>query len=638
MDRPLCVAILVIVLVGLLTLLPAGFAQQSNPPGEGQFGGFYAAAGAEGEPVTVTAEFTAPAEGQPAGLFITANIKPGWHIYSITQPPGGPIRTQITLEPSDAFRPPTAYQVSPPPTKHVEEAFGGLTVESHEGIVTWYAPLELRGGVDPAKVRIAGRLTVQACDANACLPPQDYPFTAVLGRGREMPAGPSAQPPVEAAGALDPDKLEVTSVAATSLLKAILLGFVGGVILNLMPCVLPVIGLKLLSFVEQAGHSRRQALVLNIWYSLGLMSVFLLLAALAAGPREIGWGELFSYNEFDIALAAVVFVMGLSFLGVWEIPIPGFAGRGKASELAQREGAAGAFSKGVLTTVLATPCTGPFMASALVWAAAQPPPNTYAVFTSIGLGMASPYLLIGAFPNLIKSLPKPGAWMDTFKQVMGFVLMGTVVYILTFVHWPYVVPTIGLLFALWGACWWVNRTPPTADLGAKLRAWLEAITFSGVLWVLLFPGIDEIFPGKYSFGGLYDVMVDRYEKSFGENELPWEPFTRPKFDQLTAQQKTVLVDFTADWCMTCKTLEKYILNTEAVRNLVNRNAIVTLKGDWTHRDPEVTEMLVLLGGKQVPTLAIFPAGDPNHPVVFRGGYTQQMLLDALEKAGPSKRS
>ncbi|OHB67007.1 MAG: hypothetical protein A2V70_01115 [Planctomycetes bacterium RBG_13_63_9] len=221
---------------------------------------------------------------------------------------------------------------------------------------------------------------------------------------------------------------------------------------------------------------------------------------------------------------------------------------------------------------------------------------------------------------------------------MGFVLLGTVVYIFTFIHWPYVVPTIGLLFALWGGCWWINRTPLTADLGAKLRAWLEAAAFVSVLWVLLFPGVDEIIRGRYSPGGLYDVMASRYEHTVSEHELPWEPFTRSTFEQLTAQQRTVLVDFTADWCPNCKTLEKYILNTEEVDGLVSRNAVVTLKADWTHRDPEVTQMLELLGGKQIPVVAIFPAGDPNRPMIFRGGYTRQMLLDALDKAGPSKRS
>ena len=164
------------------------------------------------------------------------------------------------------------------------------------------------------------------------------------------------------------------------------LGFLGGLILNIMPCVLPVIGLKILSFVEQAGHNRRKAFMLNVWYSAGLLAVFFILASLAVGPQHLGWGELFGKAWFTITLTAVVFVMALSFMGVWEVPLPTFLGSGKAGELAAQEGAVGAFFKGVLTTFLATPCSAPILAPALVWATAQPAWLTYAVFPFRGPG------------------------------------------------------------------------------------------------------------------------------------------------------------------------------------------------------------------------------------------------------------
>ena len=252
---------------------------------------------------------------------------------------------------------------------------------------------------------------------------------------------------------------------------AIFAGFLGGLILNIMPCVLPVIGLKILSFVEQAGHNRRKAFMLNVWYSAGLLAVFFILASLAIGPQHLGWGELFGRPWFTITLSAVVFVFALSFMGVWEVPLPTFLGSGKTGELAAQEGAAGAFFKGVLTTFLATPCSAPIFAPALVWATAQPAWLTYTVFLSAGLGMASPYLLVGAFPELLRFLPKPGAWMETFKTFMGFVLMGTVVYLLAVMEAEYVVPTVGLLFGLSFLCWWVGRISPLADFMAKLRTW-----------------------------------------------------------------------------------------------------------------------------------------------------------------------
>ena len=638
---------------------------------------FFPLGGESPKVVRIEAQFSDAAGGQPARLFITATMEPTWHIYSITQAPGGPVRTQINLDPSDAYTQIGEFQPDPPPKTGTQpDAFGELIVESHYDRVTWHAPIKLAAGADPSGLKISGEVRAQPCDPRTCLPPQNFPFTAMLGAGLNVAvvAVTTQQPPEVQVVPSPPDPApvvdqvvtppEVTRPArngnelpwrpyttaafeyavgdrfnaeevhadvqeqldASTIWREILFGFLGGIFLNLMPCVLPVIGLKVLSFVEQAGRNRWQALLLNVWYSLGLLSVFLVLASLAVF-FNLGWGHLFKMAEFNIVMAAIVFAMGLSFLGVWEIPIPGFIGSGKSADLAQREGFAGAFSKGVITTILATPCTGPFMASALAWAVNQPPVNTYAVFASVGLGMASPYLLIGAFPVLVRFLPKPGAWMDTFKQIMGFVLLGTVAYIFTFLESPYVVPTIGLLFALWAVFWWIARTPLTADTGAKARAWLEGAIFAGLMWILLFPGIDEVVSGRFAFGGLNDVMQSRFDERY---------VARTSELRGPSGSQTVLVDFTADWCATCKTLEATVLNTALVREFVAKNRIVTMKADWTGEKPEVTAMLDVLGARQVPTLAIFPADAPNSPIVFRGWYSVDELLAALKKAGPSK--
>ncbi len=278
----------------------------------------------------------------------------------------------------------------------------------------------------------------------------------------------------------------------------------------------------------------------------------------------------------------------------------------------------------------------------MTWAVAQPPARTYAVFAAVGLGMASPYLLIGAFPRLIAFLPKPGAWMDTFKQVMGFLLLGTVVYLLTFIPIASVVPTVGLLFGLWGACWWVGRTPPTADAGIKLRAWLGAAAFTRAVWIVTFGWLAGVMKGRID-RTIEQAVADRLAAHPGSppatavDKLPWQPYTRSALNQSIASGATVLVDFTADWCLTCKTLEATVLNTEEIDKEIQRNNVVTLQADWTHAPPDVTAMLEVLGSKQVPVLAIFPSGNPNEPIVLRGGYTQQTLLDALKRAGPSKR-
>ena len=284
--------------------------------------------------------------------------------------------TTIKPEPPAGVHVGDFHALSPPRTTK-EVGFGDLPIETHTGTVTWYAPLELAAGIDPAKLTIRGQVNIQACDPKVCYRPRDYPFTAVLGQGVAV-GGPTAAPPVaaslpqpagESAGlpwqpfttiaalgrltgaGFDMEKIQ-QSVRGQSgagspldILWYMVMGFLGGVILNVMPCVLPVIGLKIMSFVEQSGHDRRRALVLNVWYSAGLMAVFAVLATLAA-TIGLGWGQMFAKTGFDLTLAAVVFVMGLSFLGVWEVPIPGFAGRGKATELAAKEGALGAFVKG----------------------------------------------------------------------------------------------------------------------------------------------------------------------------------------------------------------------------------------------------------------------------------------------------
>lgn len=702
------------ILTLVLTLIVGG-----AQPLWAQLGGF---GGGSDPKIQVSAQFTSGSGNTPARLFVTAKITAGWHIYSITQEGDGPIRSEIRLPDGLGVTLLAPFQVHPAPDAKSEPLFDNLIVETHHGTVVWHAPVRFDPGVDPAKLTIRGTLWAQACSNTACLPPQDYAFTATLGPGENVPAARLGSPPASSPAAMPPSLPSMKSPAentpplgppsqsgsrplvppspfspirepqvpeastddvaprsvpqpsqqpkepegeltwrpytnledfsaivgtkgvafdpeqvsanlkkqneARTLPFVLLAAFVGGLILNLMPCVLPVIGLKVLSFVTQAGESRGRALTLNVVYSAGIIAVFLLLAGLAVG-LGLGWGQLFTYGAFNVVMASVVFAMGLSFLGVWEIPIPGFVGSGKSAQIQQKEGLSAAFLKGVITTILATPCTGPFMASALTWAVAQPPAIVFAVFLAIGLGMSSPYLLIGAFPELIRFLPKPGAWMDTFKQIMGFFLLGTVVFLLSFLDWPLVVPTVGLLFAIWAGLWWFNRTPVTAVTGEKWRAWLEATAFVGLAWLLLFPGVNEIVPsnfGMLSFHGLHDEMEERFVARVGD--------VGPAGPLELDGPRTVLVDFTADWCLTCKALEAKVLHSPSVMEAFERDKVVLLKADYTRRPPEVERFLSVLGSKQVPIIAVFSPDDPNNPIVFRDGYTRRMILDALDESRP----
>jgi thiol:disulfide interchange protein DsbD len=444
--------------------------------------------------------------------------------------------------------------------------------------------------------------------------------------------------------------LDHDAVPSAPLLVVLATAFAAGFILNFMPCVLPVIGLKLVAFVQQAGDRRGRILVLNLWYSAGVMSVFLILATLAIFLGW-SWGEQFSSVAFNVVLASVVFIFALSFLGVWEIPIPGFVGSGKTGELAEREGATGAFSKGVLSTVLATPCSGPLLGSALTWALLQPPAMAYAAFAAVGLGMASPYLLIGAFPQLVAFLPRPGAWMDTFKQKMAFVLLGTVIYLLTLVSVAYVVPTVAFLIGLWAACWNVGRVPLTESLRKRLSGWIFSAAFAAAIGFVAFGWLHGITESR--FQSVVDraiaqrsALTDRPEidgaatASRGANAsgLMWRPYSRRLLEKLAAEGKTVFVDFTADWCLTCKSNESVALNRPEVKMFVDSNGVVALKADKTQPSPEIDELLALLGnkGRSIPFYAVFPAVAPNKPILLDGLFTSPgPILQALRAAGPS---
>lgn len=547
--------------------------------------------------LALRASFAAPQEGRPARLFIIATFAPTWYTYSITQPPGGPKPTTITVDSSPEYRLAGPFEAAPPPQKKRDPLFDNLLVESHHDRVIWHAPIELAEGVDPAQVTITGRVKAQLCDPGRCLPPEEFSFAARLGPPVALP-----EPPEPAAAPLLTWLLVVTLGAA----------FAGGLVLNLMPCVLPVISLKIFAFFQQAGESRTRILALNLWYVAGLLAVFVLLATLAAG-LGLAWGEQFTYPWFKITLTALVFVMALSFLGVWEIPIPGLVGAGKAGMLQAREGAAGAFFKGVFTTILATPCSGPLLGPIFGFLLGKPPAVVYLVFLALGLGMASPYILIGIFPGLVRRLPRPGAWMETVQQVMAFLLLGTMVFLMSTMSARYFVPTLTWLVGLWFACWCIGRTALTASPRAKAAAWVGSIGAAAL-------------SGYLAFG----VMM-------APPHIAWQPFSPAALEQARAKGKTVMVDFSAAWCLTCKMNLKLAIETRRVARLVEEHGVVPLLADWTDHSPIIKQALNELGCNSIPVLAIWPAGASDEEViVLRDLLWESQVIEALQRAGPSR--
>lgn len=577
---------------------------EAGPSSGTSFGG-----GETKKVVAVAAQFTAPEGNQPGQLSITATISPGWHIYSTTQPDGGPVASKIAVQPPQGVKVTGAFRpLAPPKVKRDQAAYGDLPIEFYENGATWSAPIEFAPGVDPKSIEIPGRLTVQPCDVNSCLPPHDVAFAAKLGTPVVVPqdVAPAQPSPVAKPSNVSPPEMR-------GLAGQLALAFLGGLILNVMPCVLPVISLKILAFLEQAGDRRGRVFLLNVWYSLGLLSVFLVLAALAASAG-LAWGEQFTLPWFKVAMTAFVFAMALSFLGVWEIPIPGFVGTGQANQLQAKEGPMGAFFKGVFTTILATPCSGPFLGPVFGYLLKQPPHTAYLVFSAVGLGMASPYLVIGALPELIRFLPKPGVWMETVKQFMGFLLLATVVYLFNTLSAKYFIPTLSLLVGIWFACWWVGRTPLTAAPPWRFAAW-----FGGILVAALV--------GWFAF----TVLME-------QSKIAWQPFSPEALEHARSEGKTVMVDFTANWCPNCKTNSKIAIETEAVRRLIEANGVVPLLADWTDRSPVIKRTLNDLGYNSIPLLVVWPsqASDVKEPIKLPDILTEGDVLRTLKEAGPSK--
>ncbi len=720
------------------------------------------------EGVSIDAQFLVDERTGRGQLRIAVEIPDGWHLYSITQQPGGPQRSVIKVPESASYQITGNFEPDAPPVVQHDDPYFPVPVEYHSDFVTWTAPIRLAQGVDPQQLKIPIEFTGQICKVS-CTPINEK-LTATfggflqsvavgsskfstnsghvlwhgtvnaggIGAGRTVIVSITAEPqepfyiyrysdkPVadeawkptlivfsnledltvsapETEGVLTahptlgdaiqyhkspvtwtfritaPAKIEkpgdriirgtVGFMSCTDgqcdppgaiafefdltvgqdivepstirfahrgdyidIVRSFMtaqgpriadagawrdypaplvvgLAFLAGLILNIMPCVLPVIGIKVMSFVSQSGASPGRLILLNVVFSLGIVAVFLVLATLAVF-FGYGWGELYKNNTFTIIMVSVLFVFALSFLGVWEIPLPGFVGTAGGS-VQQQEGLLAAFVKGNFTTILATPCSGPLLVPAVVWAVAQPVWVTYLVFAAMGLGMAFPYLVIGAVPRLAKMLPRPGEWMQTFKVLMGFALLGAVVFFFGSVTEKYAMPTLAFLVFLGMACWWIGRIHLTAELPEKLSGWGR--------------GLGIVALG--AFVAFY-VLIPRHE-------LPWEPYSRALMERYLAEGRPVFIDATADWCATCKLNESVALNRGVTKTYFASHNIVPLKADNTENSAEINALLDGLGNTThgLPYYVLILPDRPDDPLHF-GGVTFLRAEDFLKRIRP----
>lgn len=414
---------------------------------------------------------------------------------------------------------------------------------------------------------------------------------------------------------------------AGSLWRFLLLGLLGGLILNVMPCVLPVISLKVFSFVRQANEDPARVWRLGLAYVGGIFAWFLGFAALVVGlkaaGREVGYAFHFQNPIFLLGLSAVVFVFALSLLGVFEIVLPG--ANLAAGTAAPKEGLAGAFFQGVLATVLASACTAPVFGTALGFAFGQPAPVIFGMFAAVALGMGLPFLLLAARPGWLRFLPKPGVWMERIKQLTGFALLATTLWLLyvlgTLRGAEAVIAAGGLLLALGFGAWLLgNFATPVASGRSRGIAWAAVVVITLATGIYttdavrhaVRPGAGTLAAanGGAAVGGTFS---DQLQAAWREN--------RPVF-----------VDFTAEWCVNCKVNEKTVLATEPVQRALRERNVRFLKADWTDGAEDITRLLRGFGKAGVPLYVIYPAGKPDAPVVLPELLTQGIVLDALAEA------
>lgn len=410
---------------------------------------------------------------------------------------------------------------------------------------------------------------------------------------------------------------------------ALLFAFVGGSLLNLMPCVLPVMSFKVMSFVKMAGQSRSLTIKHGLFFSLGVVISFWILATLMLVLRTygqaVGWGFQLQEPLFVVILASLLFVFALSLFGVfeWGLFVSSWAGQTQV-ETSRKSGYMASFLGGVMATAVATPCTGPFLGSAVGFAVTLPIFQSLLIFTSLGLGMSSPYLILAAFPGFLRFMPKPGAWMEIFKQLMGFLLLATVLWLL----WVFSAQTnsMSLICLLAGflcfsiGAWLYGQG--SSPLASKTKRWISYIC----VMFMVAGGIQTILIPRASWYSDAGASHSESDKWAG-----WEKFSPERVAELQKQGTPFLIDFTAKWCLICQA-NHMVLEADRVKNKLEEEGVVKLVADWTKSDPSITEALSKFGRSSVPLYVVYGKDAGKEPLVLPQVLTVDNVIEHLDQA------
>ena len=458
--------------------------------------------------------------------------------------------------------------------------------------------LPFQTGAEQLEIQIES----QGCaDAGLCYPPYEQWLTVDLTNGIvEISATPSLS--AKTAKSTDSDSSEF------SLMWILIFALAGGMILNLMPCVFPVLSIKAMSFARthQTDRSKRSH---GLAYTAGVVLSFVTIAAvmlsLRAAGEAIGWGFQLQSPLFVIFLIYLFFVMGLAFSGYLEIG-GGLMSVGQSAD--NDDSLSSSFMTGVLATTIASPCTAPFMGPALGYAISQPSYVALLVFAFLGLGMALPFVLLTWIPNLSNKLPRPGQWMDTFKQFLAFPLYLTAVWLL-----------------------WVAGRQTSVDVAATVVVGLVLIAMAIWLWKLSQPSGLTVSKTIAALCVVTALAVPVLSVSKSQEPSPWQPYSQQLLGELRQAGKPVFINLTADWCITCLVNERVAIGSDAFYQSLADNNITYLKGDWTNNDPEITKLLNQYQRSGVPLYLMYPNG-PGEAEILPQILLKPMIAAAIDRA------
>jgi suppressor for copper-sensitivity B len=541
------------------------------------------------------ADRTAYDAGSRARLAALVSIEPGWHVNSNKPTFDYLIPTVLTLELPDGWK---AGRLRYPQAQMKTFAFADQPLAVYDGDVVIVAELEVPAGTAKGTYPVNGALRYQACNQSQCLPPVTAKATIQLtvGPGGRPQHGELFSQPEKGSGAAAPARIKPGAGLAVTLLLAL----VGGLILNVMPCVLPILSLKIFGLVRSAGHGRAEVVRGALATSAGILVSFLALALAAVAARAagaaVGWGVQFQRPGFVAFLAVVVVLFCLNLWGLFEIPLPQRLAR--IGGAGPREGMAGHFFSGLFATLMATPCSAPFLGTAIGFALAQRAPVVLAVFAALGVGMAFPYLLVAAAPGVARSLPRPGEWMETVRGIMGFLLAGSAVwlfYVLSLQVSSAQLAAIQLGLLGIALFTWMQRR---VGAGRALRSVAAAGVIAAVAVTLVAAASS---PGRAAA-----------QQTAAAGLIPWVVFDRAKAESLAAAGQLVFVDVTAAWCFTCKANERLVLDTPEVARAFAESGVVPMKADWTNKNDEIAAFLAEHGRYGIPFYLLYRPGKEPH--------------------------